>query len=180
MKLKYAAPILIEPQVHGDHRGYFFEPYNRKTYVEKWGIDEVFVQDNESFSCHGILRGLHYQLEPMAQAKLVRAALGEVLDIAVDIRKSSPDFGKVYTYILDDKKHDQLFVPRGFAHGFAVLSETAIFQYKVDNFYSKEHERGILYNDPELKIDWKLAAGAVQTSEKDKVLPLFKAAELFS
>lgn len=178
--MKYEAPILVEPTVHGDHRGYFFEPYNRNTYLAKWGIDEVFVQDNESLSVRGVLRGLHYQIEPMAQAKLVRVALGEVLDVAVDIRKSSPHFGKVYSYILDDKKHDQLFVPRGFAHGFVVLSDTAIFQYKVDNFYSKEHERGILYDDPALAIDWKLDAASVATSEKDRVLPLFKDAYYFT
>ena len=177
--MKYAAPILIEPTVHGDHRGYFFEPYNRNTYLTKWGIDEVFVQDNESMSRRGVLRGLHYQLEPMAQAKLVRVAVGEVLDIAVDIRKSSPHFGKVYSYVLDDQKHHQLFVPRGFAHGFVVLSETAIFQYKVDNFYSKEHERGILFNDPALSIDWKLDTALLSTSDKDKVLPLFKDAYYF-
>lgn len=177
--MKYEAPILIEPTVHGDHRGYFFEPYNRNTYQAKWGIDEVFVQDNESLSGRGVLRGLHYQIEPMAQAKLVRVALGEVLDIAVDIRKSSPHFGKVYSYILDDQKHHQLFVPRGFAHGFVVLSETAIFQYKVDNFYSKEHERGILFNDPALNIDWKLDIALLSTSDKDKVLPSFKDAFYF-
>jgi len=177
--LKYAAPILIEPAVFGDSRGYFFEPYNRNTFGQKWGIDETFVQDNESFSTHGILRGLHYQIGDKAQAKLVRVVTGEVLDIVVDIRKSSPHFGKIYTYVLDEKKKHQLFVPRGFAHGFVVLSETAIFQYKVDNFYSKADERGILYNDPALGIDWKLPATAIQVSEKDKVLPLYKDAEFF-
>ncbi len=177
--MKYPKPILIEPAVHGDDRGYFFEPYNRKTFVEKWGIDENFVQDNESLSRRGVLRGLHYQMEPMAQAKLVRVALGEVLDIAVDIRKSSPYFGAVYSYVLDDKKLNQLFVPRGFAHGFVVLSEKAIFQYKVDNFYSKEHERGILFNDPALGIDWRIMDKEIQTSEKDRILPLFKDALYF-
>ena len=180
MTLKYAAPILIEPIVDGDARGYFFEPYNRNTFVQKWDIDEVFVQDNESLSRRGVLRGLHYQLEPMAQAKLVRVAFGEVLDIAVDIRKSSPYFGKTYSYILDDKKHEQLFVPRGFAHGFIVLSELAIFQYKVDNFYSKADERGIIFDDTTLGIDWKLDKGLIQVSDKDKILPVFPAAEYFS
>lgn len=131
-------------------------------------------------SNRGILRGLHYQLEPMAQAKLVRVVVGQVLDIAVDIRKSSPNFGKVYSYMLDDRRHDQLFVPRGFAHGFIVFSETAIFQYKVDNFYSKEHERGILFNDPALGIDWQFPADKMLTSAKDKVLPLLADAELFA
>jgi len=177
--LKYAAPILIEPVVHGDDRGYFFEPYNRNTLAQKWGIDEVFVQDNESMSRRGVLRGLHYQIEPMAQAKLVRVVLGEVLDIAVDIRKSSPNFGKVHSYKLDDKNRSMLFVPRGFAHGFVVLSDKAIFQYKVDNFYSKESERGILFNDPALHIDWQIDDSLVQTSDKDKVLPVFRDAVYF-
>lgn len=176
---KHAAPVLVEPVVFKDERGYFFEPYNRNVYAEKWGVSEVFVQDNESMSHRGILRGLHYQLGPMAQAKLVRVVVGQVLDIAVDIRKRSPNFGQVYSYVLDDQRHDQLFVPRGFAHGFIVLSETAIFQYKVDNFYSKEHERGIMYNDPALAIDWRFPEDGIVTSAKDKVLPLLANAELF-
>lgn len=179
MSLKYPAPILIEPTVHGDSRGYFFEPHNQRTFREKWGIDEVFVQDNESFSSRGILRGLHYQVGDKAQAKLVRVVTGKVLDIVVDIRRSSPAFGKVYTYVLDDVKKHQLFVPRGFAHGFAVLSENAIFQYKVDNFYSKADERGILYSDPTLAIDWQLSADQIQVSDKDRILPLFPDAEYF-
>ncbi len=180
MELKYPKPVLITPTVHGDARGYFFEPYNRNTFVSKWGINEVFVQDNESLSGRGVLRGLHYQIGSMAQAKLVRVAVGKVLDVVVDIRKSSAHFGSVYTYVLDDEKHEQLFVPRGFAHGFAVLSEKAIFQYKVDNFYSREHERGILFSDPELKIDWQLEAQELLTSEKDRALPLLREAELFA
>jgi len=179
MDIKYPKPILITPQVHGDARGYFFEPYNRNTYVQKHGIDEQFVQDNESLSSRGVLRGLHYQIGAMAQAKLVRVAVGKVLDVVIDIRKSSPHFGSVYSYLLDDEKHEQLFVPRGFAHGFAVLSEKAIFQYKVDNFYSREHERGILFNDPALAIDWQLPAHELLTSEKDQALPLMQNAELF-
>lgn len=180
MSLKYPAPILIEPAVHGDGRGYFFEPHNQRTFREKWGIDEIFVQDNESFSVKGILRGLHYQIAEMAQAKLVRVVTGEVLDVAVDIRQSSPNFKKIYTYVLDDRKKNQLFVPRGFAHGFVVLSESAIFQYKVDNYYSKEHERGILFSDDSLKIDWKLSAAEIQVSDKDRILPLMKDAEFFA
>jgi len=179
MGLKYPKPVLITPQVHGDARGYFFEPYNRKTFIDKWEIDENFVQDNESLSSRGVLRGLHYQIGDMAQAKLVRVAVGKVLDVVVDIRKGSPHFASVYTYILDDEKHEQLFVPRGFAHGFAVLSATAIFQYKVDNFYSKEHERGILFEDKQLKIDWQLRPDELLTSEKDRALPLLQDAELF-
>lgn len=179
MSLKYPAPILIEPTVHGDNRGYFFEPHNQRTFRDKWGIDEVFVQDNESFSTRGILRGLHYQIGGAAQAKLVRVVTGEVLDVVVDIRKSSPHFGKVYAYTLDDKKKHQLFVPRGFAHGFAVLSESAIFQYKVDNFYSKADERGIIYNDASLGIDWTLPASQILVSDKDRILPAFQNAEFF-
>lgn len=179
MKIKYPAPVLIEPRVFGDDRGYFFEPYNRNTFLTQWGIDETFVQDNESFSRRGVLRGLHYQIGENAQAKLVRVVTGEVLDVVVDIRRSSPHFGKVYSYLLNDKTKHMLFVPRGFAHGFAVLSETAIFQYKVDNFYAKESERGIHYADAKLAIDWKLEAESVLVSDKDKILPQFAAAELF-
>lgn len=179
MNYKYEAPILIEPLIHGDQRGYFFEPYNRETFRNKWNIDEDFVQDNESFSRRGVLRGLHYQMEPKAQAKLVRVVLGEVLDVVVDIRKGSQHFGKVYVYVLDDKKRDMLFIPRGFAHGFAVLSETAIFQYKVDNFYAKDSERGIHYADKRLAIDWQLPADSILVSDKDKVLPAFENAEYF-
>lgn len=180
MSMKYKTPILIEPTVHGDNRGYFFEPHNQRTFKDKWGIDELFVQDNESFSSRGILRGLHYQIGEKAQAKLVRVVTGEVLDVVVDIRKSSPHFGKVYSYILDDRKKHQLFVPRGFAHAFIVLSETAIFQYKVDNFYSKADERGIMFNDPELNIDWRMSIDKIQVSDKDRVLPTFRDAEVFA
>lgn len=179
MSYRYETPILIEPTLHGDARGYFFEPYNRNTFQQKWNINEEFVQDNESFSRRGVLRGLHYQVEPKAQAKLVRVVQGEVLDIVVDIRKSSPYFGKVYSYLLDDKKRNLLFVPRGFAHGFVVISETAVFQYKVDNFYSKPDERGIAFNDADLKIDWRLDIREIQVSDKDRVLPGFRDAEYF-
>lgn len=180
MELKYPKPILITPTVHGDARGYFFEPYNRETFLSRWGIDEVFVQDNESLSGLGVLRGLHYQIGAFAQAKLVRVAVGKVLDVVVDIRTNSPNFASVYEYVLDDEKHEQLFVPRGFAHGFAVLSEKAIFQYKVDNFYSREHERGILFSDPALGIDWRLDGDELRTSEKDRTLPVLREAELFA
>lgn len=180
MTYKYPAPVLIEPKIFGDERGYFFEPHNQRTFAEKYGIDDLFVQDNESLSVRGVLRGLHYQAEPMAQAKLVRVVQGEVLDIAIDIRKASPYFRKVYEFTLDDRKYHQLFIPRGFAHGFLVLSDKAIFQYKVDNYYSKEHERGIVFNDPALKINWRLDAEKLILSEKDRVLPNLADAELFS
>jgi dTDP-4-dehydrorhamnose 3,5-epimerase len=179
VNLKYLQPILIEPRIFGDARGYFFEPYNRNTFLKEWNIDETFVQDNESYSRRGVVRGLHYQAGGMAQAKLVRVVLGRVLDVVVDIRKSSPFFGKVYSYMLDDIKKHMLFVPRGFAHGFAVLSETAIFQYKVDHFYAKESERGIHYADRRLAIDWHLPADSIIVSEKDQHLPAFDNAEYF-
>ena len=179
MSLKYPKPILVEPRVFGDARGYFFEPYNRNTFLAQWGIDDSFVQDNESYSNRGVLRGLHYQAGDKAQAKLVRVVTGSVLDVVVDIRKSSPYFGQVYSYVLEDTKKHMLFVPRGFAHGFAVLSETAIFQYKVDNFYAKDSERGIHYADKRLAIDWQLPADRILVSDKDKVLPAFENAEYF-
>lgn len=177
--MKYATPILIEPRVFGDERGYFFEPYNRNTLRTQWDIDVDFVQDNESCSRYGVVRGLHYQIGAAAQAKLVRVVTGCVLDVVVDLRKSSPGFGKVYRYLLDDQKKHLLFVPRGFAHGFAVLSEFAIFQYKVDNFYDKASERGIHYADKKLAIDWQLPEKDIVLSDKDKVLPSFAQAELF-
>jgi dTDP-4-dehydrorhamnose 3,5-epimerase len=179
VNLKYPRPILIEPRVFSDARGYFFEPYNRNTFLTQWGIDETFVQDNESYSSRGVLRGLHYQVADKAQAKLVRVVTGSVLDVVIDIRRSSPYFGQVYTYLLDDVKKQMLFVPRGFAHGFAVLSESAIFQYKVDNFYDKGAERGIHYADKRLGIDWQLPANSILVSEKDQLLPSFENAEYF-
>jgi dTDP-4-dehydrorhamnose 3,5-epimerase len=162
--------ILFEPKVFGDHRGYFYESYNKEVFKEG-GISCDFVQDNISFSRRGVLRGLHYQLNPHAQAKLVRVNRGEVLDVVVDIRKSSPTFGKTYSVKLNDENKLQLFVPRGFAHGFAVLSDEAEFCYKCDNFYNKESEAGIIYNDPELAINWELTAQEAILSEKDTVLP---------
>jgi dTDP-4-dehydrorhamnose 3,5-epimerase len=179
VNLKYPKPIFIEPRVFSDARGYFFEPYNRNTFLGQWGIDETFVQDNESYSSRGVLRGLHYQAGDKAQAKLVRVVTGSVLDVVIDIRRSSPYFGQVYSYLLDDVKKQMLFVPRGFAHGFAVLSESAIFQYKVDNFYDKAAERGIHYADKRLAIDWQLPAESILVSDKDKLLPAFEDAELF-
>lgn len=169
----FAGLKIFEPRVFTDSRGYFFEVFNEKSFHDA-GIDVKFVQDNESKSQRGVLRGLHYQQNPMAQAKLVRVVEGEVLDVVVDIRKGSPTFGKAYSLLLTGDNKKQLFIPRGFAHGFSVLSETVIFQYKCDNFYSKESEGGILFNDPALNIDWGFDLSEAIVSDKDKVLPLFK------
>ncbi|TCP22930.1 dTDP-4-dehydrorhamnose 3,5-epimerase [Tenacibaculum skagerrakense] len=173
--IKTAIPDLtiIEPKVFGDHRGYFFESFNFNEFKEN--IGEVhFVQDNESKSSKGVLRGLHFQKPPFAQAKLVRCIKGRVLDVAVDIRKGSPTYGNYEVVELSEENKRQLFVPRGFAHGFIVLSEEAIFAYKVDNWYAPEYESGILWNDESLQIDWKITVDEIQLSDKDKVLPLFK------
>ncbi|WP_339897207.1 dTDP-4-dehydrorhamnose 3,5-epimerase [uncultured Gilvimarinus sp.] len=163
--------VLIEPSVHGDERGYFFESFRQDRLEETLGHAINFTQDNESLSSRGVLRGLHYQLPPYAQSKLVRVISGEVIDVAVDIRLGSPTFGQhVKAHLSGDNKH-QLFVPRGFAHGFIVLSEQAIFAYKVDNGYAPEHDCGIHYNDAALGIDWQLDASAISTSGKDAELP---------
>jgi dTDP-4-dehydrorhamnose 3,5-epimerase len=164
---------IFEPRVFIDSRGYFFESFNQQTFQEA-GIENVFVQDNESLSQRGVLRGLHYQLNPMSQAKLVRVVIGEVLDVVVDIRKKSPTFGKSYSLNISAENKRQLYIPRGFAHGFIVLSEECIFQYKCDNFYSKESEGGIIYNDSDLNIDWQLNESQFVISDKDKSLPTFK------
>ena len=164
---------IFEPRVFADSRGYFFEVFNEQSFREA-GIDVHFVQDNESKSQRGVLRGLHYQINPMSQAKLVRVVEGEVLDVVLDIRKGSPTFGKSFSLLLTGENKKQLFIPRGFAHGFSVLSETVIFQYKCDNFYSKESEAGIMFNDPALNIDWGFDLSEAIISDKDKVLPLFK------
>ena len=163
---------IYEPRGFGDERGYFFESYNFKSFKNA-GIDCSFVQDNQSRSSLGVLRGLHYQIPPFAQAKLVRVIEGKVLDVAVDIRPNSRTYGEWFSIVLSAKNKKQLFIPRGFAHGFLVLSETAEFFYKCDNFYSKEHEGGLLYDDPNLNIDWKLDMEKVLLSEKDSILPTF-------
>ncbi|WP_010664238.1 dTDP-4-dehydrorhamnose 3,5-epimerase [Marinilabilia salmonicolor] len=165
--------VIIEPKVFGDHRGYFFESYNQKQFEEHIGKVD-FVQDNESRSSRGVLRGLHFQLPPYNQAKLVRCIEGEVLDIAVDLRKDSPTYKKYVAVTLSAENKRQLFVPRGFAHGFVVLSETAIFSYKVDNWYAPEHDSGIIWNDPEIGVDWQLPNNEVLLSEKDKTLKPLK------
>ena len=159
--------VIIEPQVFGDSRGYFMETYQKEKYAAA-GIDVTFVQDNESMSRYGVVRGLHYQAEPFAQAKLIRVVAGRVLDVAVDIRKNSPTFGKVFTLELSSENKLQLFLPHGIAHGFAVLSETAVFTYKCDNFYAPQYERTIRYDDPTLAIDWKIPVESRIISDKDK------------
>ena len=169
--------LIIDPTVFGDSRGYFFESYNKQRFNEATGLDIDFVQDNQSKSCYGVLRGLHFQKPPYAQSKLVRCVRGKVLDVAVDIRKSSPTFGKYVAVELTEDNHRQLFIPHGFAHGFVVLSEEAIFQYKCDNFYHKESEGAIAWNDPEINIDWSIPFDDVILSDKDKVNPLLKDAE---
>ena len=146
--------ILIEPKVFGDQRGYFVETFRQDLFEQAVGRPVNFIQDNESKSSRGVLRGLHYQLEPYAQAKLVRVVSGEVLDVVVDLRKSSPTFGQHVRAILNDHNKHQIFIPHGFAHGFLVLSEEAVFSYKVDNSYSPEHEYSVRWNDPKLGIDW--------------------------
>jgi dTDP-4-dehydrorhamnose 3,5-epimerase len=164
--------IVFEPRVFQDERGYFFESYNQHLWEEA-GVTTQFVQDNQAFSRRGVLRGLHYQVGEMAQAKLVRVVEGEVLDIAVDIRPDSPTYGQWYGIRLSAENKKQLLAPRGFAHGYIVLSETAEFAYKCDNFYSKAHEGGIRYDDPTLQIDWEFDLGQVIVSEKDRELPRF-------
>lgn len=162
--------LVFEPIVFEDSRGYFYESYNEQTFA-KQGIRSRFVQDNQSSSSYGVIRGLHYQLNPHGQTKLVRVLSGAILDVAVDIRKGSPTFGKVYTLELSSANKKQLYIPVGFAHGFSVLSEKAEVLYKCDAFYSKESEGGILYNDPALAIDWKVDPAKAIVSEKDVKLP---------
>ncbi len=166
--------LILEPRIFTDGRGYFFECYNQREFLAKTGLDVTFVQDNESFSSYGVLRGLHFQKGEYAQAKLVRVIEGKVLDVAVDIRKGSPTFGKWTAVELSGENHRQFFIPRGFAHGFSVLSPTARFQYKCDNFYAPGQEGAIAWNDPDLAIDWKLPASDVLLSEKDSRHPLLK------
>ena len=166
--------FVIEPSVFNDDRGYFFESYNKEKFEELTGATVNFVQDNESFSTKGVLRGLHFQKGAHAQAKLVRVTHGEVLDVAVDIRPDSETFLQVVTERLSAENKKQLFVPRGFAHGFIVLSNTVVFNYKCDNFYNKASEGGIIYNDETLHIDWLLDSKDFLVSEKDLVLPTVK------
>ena len=171
--------ILCEPHLISDERGYFFESFKKEAFEKFIGSSVNFCQDNEAKSTKGVLRGLHYQLPPYAQSKLVRVISGKVLDIAVDIRKSSATFGQYVAMELSGENKRQLFIPAGFAHGYVVLSDVAIFSYKVDNYYNKDAERGIIFNDKELKIDWKLPLKKLIISEKDKIQPTFKKADVF-
>jgi len=167
--------ILVEPKIHGDHRGYFIETFRQDSFEAALGYQVNFIQDNESKSSKGVLRGLHFQTPPYAQSKLVRVIDGEVLDVAVDIRQGSPTFGQHVAVKLSGTNKHQLFIPRGFAHGFLVLSNTATFAYKVDNYYAPDCDSGLAYNDPDLAIDWLLAAEQLQLSAKDTRQPSFKA-----
>jgi dTDP-4-dehydrorhamnose 3,5-epimerase len=168
---------IIEPKIINDDRGYFMESFNENTFQNAIGAKVHFVQDNQSFSSKGVLRGLHYQTGEHAQAKLVRVLSGEVLDVAVDIRPNSKTFGEYVSVLLSSTNQKQIFVPRGFAHGFLVLSDTATFFYKCDNFYNKESEGGIIYNDKTLNIDWNLSQEELIISEKDKVQPTLELAK---
>jgi dTDP-4-dehydrorhamnose 3,5-epimerase len=165
--------VVITPKIFRDARGYFFESYNKKEF-EQEGLTTKFVQDNQSFSSYGTIRGLHFQKPPYAQSKLVRVLQGKVFDVAVDLRKNSNTFGKWFGIELSNKNQKMLFIPRGFAHGFSVLSKTAIFSYKCDNFYNKESESGILLNDVDLNIDWRINSKDMIISEKDKLNKTFE------
>lgn len=169
--------LVIEPAVFGDHRGCFFELWNREGYRTQ-GLSADFVQDNVSQSVKNTIRGMHYQLAPYAQAKLVQVLKGKVLDVALDLRQNSPTFGQHFAIELSDENHLQFFLPRGFAHGFSALSEEVVFMYKCDNPYVREAERGINFNDPELGIDWKVDPDKAIVSPKDEVLPAFREAEM--
>jgi dTDP-4-dehydrorhamnose 3,5-epimerase len=166
---------ILNDSLFGDPRGYFFESFNQKDFLNQTGLEINFVQDNQSKSSKGVLRGLHFQIGDSEQSKLVRVIQGSVLDVAVDLRKNSPTFGKHITVELTGSNHKQLFIPRGFAHGFVVLSETAIFFYKCDNYYNPQRESGIIYNDSDLNIDWKLLDTDLILSEKDRKLDSFEA-----
>lgn len=166
--------FVIEPIVFGDDRGYFFESFNKQRFKDLTGVNTEFVQDNEAFSNRGVLRGLHFQKEAYAQAKLVRVVKGKVLDVVVDIRKNSSTYGETFSCVLSDQNKKQMFVPRGFAHGYSVLEDNTIFTYKCDNYYHPNAEGGIVYNDSILKIDWMLEGDEIQLSNKDKVLPTFR------
>lgn len=170
IKTKLDGVVILEPQVFGDERGYFMETYSQKEFEEKVA-KTTFVQDNESKSTYGVLRGLHFQLPPYAQSKLVRVVKGEILDVCVDLRKGSPTYGQHYTVDLTEDNKRQIFIPQGFAHGFVVYSQEAIVQYKCDNFFEPDYARGILWNDPALGIDWRLEEKELILSEKDKINP---------
>tara|TARA_R110000744_G_C19332042_1_gene558677 strand:- start:347 stop:892 length:546 start_codon:yes stop_codon:yes gene_type:complete len=170
--------FILEPTLFKDERGHFFESFNAKNFNEAIGEEVAFVQDNQSYSSKGVVRAIHYQRDEFAQAKLVRVLSGRVLDVAVDLRKNSTTYGKHYSIELSAKNKKQLFIPKGFGHGFSVLSESAEFFYKCDNFYNKASEGGIIYNDPSLNIDWKLPLEEIKVSEKDLELPTLQMASL--
>ena len=178
IRTKLEEVVIIEPKVFGDDRGYFMETFRQNLFEEN--VAKInFVQDNESKSKKGVLRGLHYQLPPFAQSKLVRVIKGKILDVAVDIRKTSPTFKKYVAVELSDENKRQLFIPQGFAHGFLVLSDEAIVVYKVDNYYSPKHDRSIRFDDPEINIDWQFPKDKIIVSEKDRNAPYLKDAETF-
>lgn len=171
IETKLKGCFILEPKIFNDERGYFMESFNEKTFQDGVGHKVTFVQDNQSFSTKGVLRGLHYQCGEHAQAKLVRVLQGEVLDVAVDLRLESPTYGQYETVLLSGENQKQFFVPRGFAHGFLVLSETATFFYKCDNFYNKESEGGLIYNDQTVNINWNFPLNELIISDKDQILP---------
>jgi dTDP-4-dehydrorhamnose 3,5-epimerase len=179
IRTKIEDVVIIEPKVHGDERGYFVETFRQDKLEAFLGFQVKFCQDNESKSSKGVLRGLHYQLSPAAQTKLVRVIQGRVLDVAVDIRKGSPTFGEYVSVELSAENKRQLFVPRGFAHAFVVLEDDTIFAYKVDNYYSPQNDRGISFNDPAIGVDWTMDTELLKLSEKDMKQPLLKDADLF-
>lgn len=166
--------LVIEPDVFGDSRGYFMESFSLRRFRELTGLDIDFVQDNESKSSYGVVRGLHFQRSPHAQSKLVRVVRGRVLDVAVDLREGSPSYGKHYAIELSGDNHLQMFIPKGFAHGFAVLSDEAVFQYKCDEYYAPESEGAVAWDDPDLAIDWMLPKEDIRLSDKDKSNPNLK------
>ncbi|MFO8002585.1 MAG: dTDP-4-dehydrorhamnose 3,5-epimerase [Marinilabilia sp.] len=176
LQTKIPGLIIIEPDVFSDRRGYFYESYSLQKYREH-GIQNEFVQDNVSSSVRGVVRGLHYQLGPYAQGKLIQVLKGTVLDVAVDLRQGSPTYGEYLSLEVSEENHRQFYVPRGFAHGFSVLSKEVIFTYKCDNYYNKEAERGINFRDPALGIDWQIPENEIIISPKDQVLPSMEEAE---
>lgn len=179
IKTEIEGLVIVEPRIFRDDRGYFYESFSQREFEENV-CHTTFVQDNQSMSSYGVVRGLHFQKPPYCQSKLVRCIKGAVLDVAVDIRKGSPTFGKYVAVELTEDNHRQFFVPRGFAHGFAVLSEVAVFQYKCDNYYNKESEGAIAWNDEQIAVDWRLPSEKVILSEKDKLSkPLAEAEYLF-
>ncbi|MCQ2050760.1 MAG: dTDP-4-dehydrorhamnose 3,5-epimerase [Bacteroidaceae bacterium] len=168
IKTEIEGVLIIEPKIFGDCRGYFYESFNARDFAEQVNADVVFVQDNQSYSRYGVVRGLHFQKPPYTQSKLVRVIQGSVVDVAVDIRKGSPTYGKYVAVELSGDNHRQLFIPKGFAHGFAVVSDTALFQYKCDELYHPESEGALMWNDPDIAIAWPIPSDKVELSEKDR------------